>query len=615
MEGAAAGSTTERVIPAGEVEPVYLGASPHTMLGLLHPSAAGGGRVPVLLCPPFGFEDVCSYRARRAWAQDLAARGHRVLRIDLPGTGDSAGGPRDAGLVRAWVDGVGAAARWLAATAETDRVAAIGVALGGVLARAAAAEGAPIGDLLLWGTPAGGSRVVREIRAFSRLERTSSAGEGVPDGALVSGGYLLAAETMADLKALDLTALDASPAPGSRALLAGRDDAEPDEALAAALAAAGYAVERCAGPGYGEMMDEPHLGERMPERMFATAGAWLAGSAFAPAEAGAAAPGQPVLELGGDGGDAAVRERAFPVELPFGRLFGVLAEPAAAEAHGLCAVLLNAGAQRRIGPNRMWVEAARRWAARGVPTLRLDVANVGDGDADGQRANDVEGFYVPSYGEQVAAALDALQAAGHGERFVLMGLCSGGYWAFRSCLDDDRAVAAVMLNPGALVFSRQRLVARQGRRVSKLRHARVWKRLLRGEVPRRDLQQALRGLLEWPLLAVRGLPARLSRRRQAAAPADPVADALDRFQARGRRGVLLLGPQEQPRLDLERDGHVVEFPVRWPAIDLQLLGGEQQFHELQPLPYQRTAHELADALLERALEDERGAALGASAPA
>jgi len=58
-------------------------------------------------------------------------------------------------------------------------------------------------------------------------------------------------------------------------------------------------------------------------------------------------------------------------------LSGVLTEPLGSGEGVLCAILLNAGAVRRIGHHRMWVEVARRWAARGVPTLRLDVVGVG----------------------------------------------------------------------------------------------------------------------------------------------------------------------------------------------------------------------------------------------
>ena len=55
---------------------------------------------------PFGWEDFCSFRSRRRWAQDLAGRGHPALRIDLPATGDSPGSPRDPEQLSAWTDGV-----------------------------------------------------------------------------------------------------------------------------------------------------------------------------------------------------------------------------------------------------------------------------------------------------------------------------------------------------------------------------------------------------------------------------------------------------------------------------------------------------------------------------
>ena len=43
---------------------------------------------------------------------------------------------------------------------------------------------------------------------------------------------------------------------------------------------------------------------------------------------------------------------------------------------------MNAGGVRHIGPNRMWVEAARRWAAQGIPSARVDFIRVGESDGD-----------------------------------------------------------------------------------------------------------------------------------------------------------------------------------------------------------------------------------------
>src|SRR4051794_21796423 len=75
----------------------------------------------------------------------------------------------------------------------------------------------------------------------------------------------------------------------------------------------------------------------------------------------------------------AIEERPFAVHAGGLTLLGVLSEPAAGRpAADTCLVLLNAGALRRVGPNRIWLELARRWAARGLTVLRIDVARLGD---------------------------------------------------------------------------------------------------------------------------------------------------------------------------------------------------------------------------------------------
>src|SRR5205823_6146413 len=75
-------------------------------------------------------------------------------------------------------------------------------------------------------------------------------------------------------------------------------------------------------------------------------------------------------------------ERPTALEFAGGRQFGMISEPAHGEREPLCAVLLNGGALRRIGPNRTWVELARRWSARGIPTVRIDFEGIGDSDGD-----------------------------------------------------------------------------------------------------------------------------------------------------------------------------------------------------------------------------------------
>src|SRR5204863_2898926 len=75
----------------------------------------------------------------------------------------------------------------------------------------------------------------------------------------------------------------------------------------------------------------------------------------------AAQPATTVIE----GGSANVIETTYTVGRPAASMFGILSEPDPNAPRAECCVLfLNPGAVRHIGPNRMWVEAARRWAAR-----------------------------------------------------------------------------------------------------------------------------------------------------------------------------------------------------------------------------------------------------------
>ena len=126
----------------------------------------------------------------------------------------------------------------------------------------------------------------------------------------------------------------------------------------------------------------------------------------------------------------------------------------------MTAVFLNAGAVRRIGPHRLWVDTARRWALRGIPSLRLDLGGIGDSDGDSASLANVAEFYEARYTDQVRAALDQLEQERIGERFVVVGLCSGSSWAFQAALADQRIAAAFMINPRILYWDEALDVAR-----------------------------------------------------------------------------------------------------------------------------------------------------------
>ena len=132
-------------------------------------------------------------------------------------------------------------------------------------------------------------------------------------------------------------------------------------------------------------------------------------------------------------GDVAIRETPFDLAYEGQLLSGILAEPIAADADlRLCAVLTNAGGVRRIGNHRVWVDVARRWAARGVPTLRMDVVGVGDSDGEEGLYREHDALQRREFAGQLLAAQDELERRGLPPSFIVGGLCSAAYWGLHA---------------------------------------------------------------------------------------------------------------------------------------------------------------------------------------
>ena len=123
-------------------------------------------------------------------------------------------------------------------------------------------------------------------------------------------------------------------------------------------------------------------------------------------------------------------ERPWTAQRSFGRQFGIITLPEGEGDRPLGVVLLNGGAVRHTGPNRMWVEAARRWAARGVPVLRLDIEGLGDSDGDPRPYVANARLYDPDLAVQAGQAVADLVDAGVAERWLVAGLCAGASWGF-----------------------------------------------------------------------------------------------------------------------------------------------------------------------------------------
>jgi pimeloyl-ACP methyl ester carboxylesterase len=73
------------------------------------------------------------------------------------------------------------------------------------------------------------------------------------------------------------------------------------------------------------------------------------------------------------------------IEGPTGKLFAMVHEPKPAVDNGEIIIMPSAGQDSRVGPQRIYYKAARRFAAEGFRVIRLDLAGVGDSVAKGPK--------------------------------------------------------------------------------------------------------------------------------------------------------------------------------------------------------------------------------------
>ncbi|MBV9818576.1 MAG: hypothetical protein JOZ07_09535 [Solirubrobacterales bacterium] len=589
---------------------LYLDVASEPAFAVLH-AAAAARDTAVVICPPFGFEEISAYRSLREVAARLAEAGYPTLRLTLPSCGDSGGSPRDPHRLETWTAAVAAAARAMRELTGATAVVAFGLGLGGLVAHRAAATGAPLDGLALWATPAAGKDLLRALRAFARLERPlffqdRPAPPPPPEGELEAGGFVLSAETVADLRALDLAALPIPAGLSRGALLLDRDGIAGDGRLADALRGQGIAVTEGSGEGYEALIGHPQRSE-VPEAVVERLRGWLHGGsriadgrAAAPVAGtpvagtpagGAAVAGTPVVEARMQTPDGPVHETPVEIVCDGVGLAGVLAR-APGHRHPVAAVFLHSGSVRRVGPNRMWVEAARRWAARhGVASLRLDIEGIGDAGGPVAPYRTDGPLHEPRLLDQVRAAVDELQRRGIADRAVFCGLCSGAYWSLHVALDDPRVVGALLVNPRALVYDAGLGPARDLRRllddpfdVARLRRA--------------ASRQRMAEMARW----VAATPRRsLARRHAGTGPAVParIERLLSELEESGKLRALAFADNEPLEEELIASGWLQRI-ARWPQATVEHLPVRD--HTLRPVVSQRWAHELLERALVPVLE-------------
>jgi alpha/beta superfamily hydrolase len=580
----------------------WIAVEPDPVLAFLHtPERADVSSTAVLFCPPFGWEEMSSYRRRRRWAEALARSGFATARIDLPGTGDSGGSPADPGRLDAWTHAVGCAAGWLRETTGAARIASISIGLGGMLACRAVAQGALIDDLVLWAVPAQGRILLREMRAYAGVVSARYSEDARPgsqeDGDLELTGFLMSAETAQALGDLRLTDLEIPDAERRRILLLGRDGLAVDQRLREHFEQAGALVTVDPAGEYGSLVADPQDG-CVPEQTFERTISWLAAMQPRPLPSDGANKGESTAASIVRGSTQLAFEATTLVETPLqldgerGEIFGILTENAGSPSAAICAVLLNGGPLRHVGPNRTWVEIARRWAARGVPTIRVDLEGIGESAGDERELLRNRALYAPERTDSTLAILDQLAARGLPNRFLLGGLCSGAYWSLHAALADTRVAGALMINLYAFVWSEALVAERETLGSLHALQGNAWRRLLRRDLKRAQLKTAIGSIRPARIRAGAGHPVERAHREQ-------LEGALSQLRDQGTEALLLLSRGELLHDQLVRQ-RVLARIEQWPNLKVEQIPSRD--HLFRALWLQRHVHGSADRMLERVLE-------------
>lgn len=416
-------------------QPLYFGAPDAPLFGWWHSAEMATG-LAMVLCGPFGREEISAHRSLLHLADMLAQRGVPTLRFDYPGSGDSSGDSLDPGQLRAWGDSLHCAIDEVRRLAGVPRVALAGLRVGALLATQAALARDDVAALVAVVPVVNGRTWIRELKALQAASASDAVGS--EEGVFESGGFAMSAATRDALCQLDLRA--PSRAPASDILILDRDDLPAHSAWADQLASLGARVERRELPGYAQLMLDPHRAE-VPWSMWEAICAWI--RPLAVQAVPGASPGPVAMRNAAS--FSGIRESAQLVATEGGHLHAIETEPLETAASGHAIVLLNAGATRRIGPGRLYVELARRCALQGHRVIRVDLSGLGDSPAIAGCDENI--VYSDSALREVRSVVEYLRTRSDVRRCSSIGLCAGAYHGFKAAVIGVPLDAVVVINP------------------------------------------------------------------------------------------------------------------------------------------------------------------------
>jgi pimeloyl-ACP methyl ester carboxylesterase len=414
-------------------------------------------------------DGMTGYRSFRLLANMLAEAGYPTLRFDYPDTGDS----RDLAGSDHWVEwqrSIHNAANWMREHCSARRVVLIGLRFGALLAATVAEQRADIAGLVLLAPVLRGRSFIRELSTESSFRGdVARNADGLSIHELRLSGHAVRQIQQVDLRKAVL-------ARGCPVAVYAQIRSPVLSDCVSAWTRGGAEVTCGDFAGFEPLLRPAHLMHE-PSANVSRVVTWLR----------QAVPLGPVPRRDARVPARAEIRQASYVETPVrfganGDLFGVLCRPPNAVHDGMAIIIVNSSGNPHQGLARVNVDLARRLAAEGFASLRMDFAGLGDSVAPGDPETHV---FETDRCADVAAAIDELENLGY-RRFAIQGLCSGAYHAFHAAVADPRVGILLLVNMplfrwrnGDAIEFLSHVLESPVNLLLQLRQKDVWMRLLR----------------------------------------------------------------------------------------------------------------------------------------
>jgi len=136
---------------------------------------------------------------------------------------------------------------------------------------------------------------------------------------------------------------------------------------------------------------------------------------------------------------------------PARSLMGMITTPLGREAAPVGCLLLNMGANHRVGPHRINVKVAHALASHGISNVRFDLGGLGD-----SAPTVGSDHYLTQAIHDIQSAMDMLQQKLGIRKFLIAGLCSGAVNAMATAVVDQRVIGISMFDGYAFPNRRSR---------------------------------------------------------------------------------------------------------------------------------------------------------------